>query len=186
MKILIVLILALSSCSTKVAPLELSDISLSKTEVSKVLDIPITPDDIKMDIIFDQRKNPTIARFNNEKVEFVSELSQKITDAVSKTLVNSGFRISNSSNVSLSGFLNTYEADLNGKINSTGSANVKFTLSANNIEQRSSYKAQYAGSATIKTIMASEKHISSMLDKALSSALKQMVKDENLIYFLRK
>ena len=51
----LILLAFLSSCSTTIPPLELNEVVLTKTELSKVLDIPIQAHEIQMDVILDKR-----------------------------------------------------------------------------------------------------------------------------------
>jgi len=184
------ILLILSSCSTTITPLEFNEVSLSKTEVSKVLDIPIQSYDINMDVILDKRSGPVIATLDDIEVptskgQGLEQLGQKVTKSISKTLVNSGFKISDSSKVNLGGYLQKYNVRIKGRFPSKGFSVVQFTLHAKNLENRASYKANYIGSANIEILRASQEDINLLLDKALESALKQMIKDVNLIDFLR-
>ena len=183
--LLALLCFLLSSCSTTITPLQLNEVALSRTEVSKVLDIPIQSIEVNMDVILDKRSSGVIATLDELEIRSNEKLSQKITNSISKTLKNSGFSIGSNSEVKLSGFLKEYNANIKGRFPSVGSAKVQFVLSANNLASRKSYKAQYLGTTNLQNFSAKQSDLSEMLDKALESALKQMVKDENLIHFLK-
>lgn len=181
----LILLAFLCSCSTTITPLELNEIVLNKTELSKVLDIPIQAHELSMDVILDKRSTNVIATLDEVEIKSGVGLSQKISNSILKTLKNSGFKPSSAAKIKLSGFLKEYNAKIAGRFPSAGSAKVQFVIIANNLSNRKSYKAQYLGSTNLQNFSADESDLTEMLNKALESALKQMVKDENLIYFLR-
>ncbi len=184
------ILLLLSSCSQTIAPLEFNEVSLSRTDVSKVIDIPIQSYDIKMDAMLDKRQGSVIATLDGIEVptskgKGLEALGQKLTNSISKTFINSGFKINNSSKINLGGYLQKYNVKIQGSFPSEGFAVVQFTLIAKNKGNRASYSANYIGSAKLEVIRAKQEDLNILLDKALESALKQMIKDVNLIDFLR-
>ena len=177
-------LLFLMSCANN-HPIELYQVILPRTEISRVVDIPINLENIRIEPFTDARTSTPVAILKGKQIQSKTNLTEIVTSSVASTLQTAGFRSSSAGNVSLTGEIRQFFANVEGNFPSQGTAEVVLSMSVKDSNNRRTYTAQYQGSAKAQTVMASRNDISEMLESALESALRQMIKDRQLLSFLK-
>ena len=178
-------ILLFTACSNTYHPIDIYEVIIPRTEVSRVLDIPITPINIRIEPVIDARTNTSVAILDEQQITAKSDISEVISSSITKTLETAGFRASSSGSIILVGEVRKYFANFEGNFPSEGEAEIVLSVNVKEPQSRRSYTAQYLGSAKLQTILASPKEVSGILESALESALRQMLKDKTMLSFLR-